>query len=86
MKSYLFGACAAVAAALSMHALAAPLGLPSVPIPADNPQSQEKIKLGDKLFHDTRFSSTGKVSCATCHDPKKPLPTAHCGFRKASTS
>ncbi|MHB1182409.1 MAG: cytochrome-c peroxidase [Sulfuricella sp.] len=71
MKSYLFGACAAVAAALSMHALAAPLGLPSVPIPADNPQSQEKIKLGDKLFHDTRFSSTGKVSCATCHDAKK---------------
>jgi cytochrome c peroxidase len=47
---------------------ATPLGLPPVPIPADNPQSADKIKLGDKLFHDTRFSSTGEVSCATCHD------------------
>ncbi len=48
-----------------------PLGLPPAPIPVDNPQAPAKIKLGDKLFHDTRFSSTGKVSCATCHDAKK---------------
>jgi hypothetical protein len=32
---------------------AAPLGLPEVPIPADNPMSPEKIALGNKLFHDT---------------------------------
>lgn len=57
---------------LSTTAQAAPpLGLPSVPILEDNPQSEVKIKLGDKLFHDTRFSSTGEVSCATCHDRKK---------------
>ena len=48
-----------------------PLGLPPAPIPVVNPQSREKITLGDKLFHDERFSSTGKVSCATCHDSKK---------------
>lgn len=48
-----------------------PLGLPPVPIPADNPQSEPKIRLGEKLFHDIRFSSTGKVSCATCHDRSK---------------
>ncbi|MDX9708736.1 MAG: cytochrome-c peroxidase [Trichloromonas sp.] len=36
-----------------------------------NPQTPEKIALGDKLFHDQRFSSTGEVSCATCHDVKK---------------
>ncbi len=48
-----------------------PLGLPPAPIPAVNPQSREKITLGDKLFHDARFSSTGKISCATCHDAKK---------------
>lgn len=48
-----------------------PLGLPPVPIPADNPQTPEKIILGDKLFHDTRFSSSGTVSCATCHDAQK---------------
>ncbi len=50
---------------------AAPLGLPEVPIPADNPQTEEKIKLGDKLFHDTRFSTTGEVSCSTCHAREK---------------
>jgi len=50
---------------------AAPLGLPEVPIPTNNKQSASKIKLGDKLFHDTRFSSTGEISCATCHDKTK---------------
>ena len=48
-----------------------PLGLPPAPIPAGNPQTAEKIALGDKLFNDIRFSSTGDVSCMTCHDPKK---------------
>jgi len=62
-------ACAAIAAdAVSAKP---PLGLPPVPIPADNPQTPEKIALGDKLFHDKRFSSTGQVSCATCHDKAK---------------
>ena len=60
---------------------AAPLGLPQVPIPEDNPQTAAKIALGDKLFHDTRFSSTGQVSCSTCHDKEKaftdgPLQTS----------
>ena len=48
-----------------------PLGLPSIPIPADNPQTAEKIALGDKLFHDKRFSSTGEVGCVTCHELEK---------------
>jgi cytochrome c peroxidase len=48
-----------------------PLGLPPVPIPADNPQTAAKVALGDKLFHDKRFSSTGEVSCATCHAEEK---------------
>ena len=50
---------------------APPLGLPPVPYPADNPQTPAKIALGDKLFQDKRFSSTGDVSCATCHDAAK---------------
>ncbi len=58
-------------AGLPAYLQAAPLGLPPVPVPADNPQSPEKIELGDKLFHDTRFSADGKVSCATCHDQAK---------------
>lgn len=48
-----------------------PLGLPPVPVPADNPQTKEKVALGDKLFHDARFSSNGQVSCSTCHDITK---------------
>ena len=48
-------------------ASAEPLGLPPLPIPTDNPQSEEKIKLGDRLFNDKRFSMTGDVACATCH-------------------
>jgi cytochrome c peroxidase len=58
-----------------------PLGLPPVPVPGDNPQTAEKTALGDKLFNDKRFSSTGEVACATCHDPEKaftdsPLKTS----------
>ncbi|MBP1758567.1 MAG: cytochrome-c peroxidase [Firmicutes bacterium] len=52
-------------------AFAGPLGLPPLPVPANNPITPEKVKLGDKLFHDKRFSNTGEVSCATCHDREK---------------
>ena len=34
---------------------------------ADNPAA---AKFGHKLFFDTRFSSNGLVSCATCHKPE----------------
>ncbi len=47
------------------------LGLPPLPVPAHNPQTPEKIALGKKLFEDKRFSSTGEVSCSTCHDSAK---------------
>ena len=47
------------------------LGLPPLPVPADNPQTQAKIALGDKLFHDKRFSVDGTVSCSNCHDDSK---------------
>ncbi len=48
-----------------------PLGLPPVPYPEDNPQSPEKVALGEKLFNDMRFSSTGDVNCAKCHLAEK---------------
>jgi len=54
-------------------AVAAPLGLPPVPVPADNAQSPAKVALGDALFHDKRFSSTGTVACSNCHDLAKGL-------------
>ena len=92
MKRTLFGllvaAGLAATAVLAADAATAkpPLGLPPVPIPADNLQTPEKVALGDKLFDDKRFSSTGQVACATCHDAKKaftdsPLRTSE-GIKK----
>jgi len=43
------------------------LGLPSLVIPLDNPQSAEKIALGKKIFNDPKFSKNGQISCASCH-------------------
>ncbi|MEN8259489.1 MAG: cytochrome-c peroxidase [Pseudomonadota bacterium] len=43
--------------------------LPSKPPePADNPTTSGKVELGKMLYHDPRLSSTGTVSCASCHN------------------
>lgn len=47
------------------------LGLPAVPIPADNPISFDKIALGRKLFYDRRLSLNNTFSCAMCHIPEQ---------------
>jgi cytochrome c peroxidase len=47
----------------------APLGLPPVPIPADNPPTAETIALGRRLYYDPILSIDNTVSCATCHSP-----------------
>jgi cytochrome c peroxidase len=47
----------------------APLGLPPVPIPADNAPTAQTIALGRKLFYDPRLSKDNTVSCASCHNP-----------------
>lgn len=36
--------------------------------PEDNPQTPEKVELGKMLFFDPRLSSSGVISCATCHN------------------
>ncbi len=46
------------------------LGVPPVPVPADNPMSSAKVELGRFLFFDGRLSRDGTVSCATCHKPE----------------
>ena len=66
------------------------LGLPPVPIPDDNPQTPEKISLGEKLYREERFSTTGDVACLTCHDPEKaftdsPLKTSEGIEKKTGT-
>ena len=40
----------------------------TAPAPADNPSSVAKIELGKMLYFDPRFSSTGTVSCFSCHN------------------
>ncbi|MBM3795561.1 MAG: c-type cytochrome [Acidobacteria bacterium] len=44
------------------------LGLPPLPVPADNPPTAETIALGRDLFHDKRLSADQSISCASCHD------------------
>lgn len=51
-------------------AIKAPLGLPPVPVPKDNPPTRETVFLGRKLFFDKLFSRDNTVSCASCHDPR----------------
>jgi cytochrome c peroxidase len=45
--------------------------LPVMPVPADNLQTEAKIKLGQQLYFDGRLSADNKISCATCHDPEQ---------------
>jgi cytochrome c peroxidase len=47
------------------------LGLPTAPVPANNPLSAAKISLGRKLFYDRRLSFNNTVSCALCHIPEQ---------------
>ncbi|NWN82799.1 MAG: c-type cytochrome [Halomonas sp.] len=60
--------------------------LPHLPsIPADNSLTAEKVELGNMLFFEPRISSSGVISCATCHNPalgwvdRIPRATGHDG-------
>jgi cytochrome c peroxidase len=48
-----------------------PAGLTPSVVPPDNPQTPEKVALGQNLFFDGRLSADGTVACATCHDPAR---------------
>ena len=56
---------------LTARAQRAPLGLPPVPVPADNPLTSAKVALGRKLFYDRRLSLNDTFSCAMCHIPEQ---------------
>lgn len=49
--------------------IAAPLGLPPVFVPADNPPTAEAIALGRRLYYDPVLSADRTISCASCHAP-----------------
>ena len=50
-------------------ALKAPLGLPPVPLPEDNPPTAQTIELGRRLFFSPLLSVDRSLSCSTCHNP-----------------
>lgn len=41
----------------------------TIPAPADNATTAEKVRLGKMLFFDPRLSGSGAISCASCHNP-----------------
>jgi cytochrome c peroxidase len=45
----------------------------AMPIPADNPMTQEKVALGRQLFFDERLSIDSSKSCYSCHVCEKGL-------------
>ena len=49
----------------------------TVPIPPDNPQTEEKVALGRQLFFDGRLSLDNTLSCATCHRPEEAWANHH---------
>jgi len=40
---------------------------PMPDLPRDNPLIEERVSLGEKLFHEKALSRDGTISCATCH-------------------
>ncbi len=44
--------------------------LPEGPLAGQTEALKDKIELGKALFFDTRLSGSGKISCATCHQPE----------------
>jgi cytochrome c peroxidase len=78
----------------SLQQVGLPVELTRTVTPPDNPQTPEKIALGQKLFFERRLSADGTVACATCHDPARAFtdgrPTSvgihgHTGQRNAPT-
>jgi len=44
-----------------------PDGFPALDIPVDNPQTQEGVALGRRLYYDPVLHKDGDRSCSTCH-------------------
>src|SRR6266542_3915717 len=55
----------------SLQQVGVPADATRAAIPPDNPQTPEKIVLGERLFFDGRLSADGTVACSTCHDPAR---------------
>lgn len=70
MKTFPIAA-AAVCLSISVAVASEPnwQALPArAPEPASNPSTPAKVELGKMLFFDPRFSETGTIACASCHN------------------
>lgn len=47
-----------------------PIGFPKISAPAGNEYTASRWELGKALFYETALSKNGKISCASCHNPK----------------
>ena len=47
-----------------------PEGFPAPLVPSDNPMTQAKVSLGERLFFDNGLSFNNSMSCASCHQPE----------------
>lgn len=47
-----------------------PANFPPMPIPADNPFTEEGVALGRFLFYEELLSGDNTMSCASCHSPE----------------
>ncbi len=52
------------------YTLEIPSHFPDMPIPADNPMTEEGVLLGRMLFYETQLSGNNTISCGTCHSPE----------------
>jgi cytochrome c peroxidase len=59
----------AAACLLSVCAAYAAAALPPVPVPPENPITEEKRVLGKVLFWDEQLSADDSIACGTCHRP-----------------
>jgi cytochrome c peroxidase len=53
------------------YTLVPPAGLPDMPLPTDNPMTEEGIALGRRLFYDPILSLDSTISCESCHKQNK---------------
>jgi cytochrome c peroxidase len=51
----------------SSNSLKVPEGFPIPRVPAENPITENKVKLGRYLFYDTSLSGNREQACASCH-------------------
>lgn len=55
----------------SLRQVGLPVAQTRAAIPLDNPQTPEKIALGQRLFFEGRLSADGSVACSSCHNPAR---------------